>query len=158
MRPHLRFSRRLPRAPRRAAVAVEFALCLAIGLMPVLFGIFDWSWYLYRAMTVQSMFHKALRAGSSVDFTTGSCPRDVAESTFSDLLATEGFSGATISSEISVYSYGGGGTTNVNQMLFTYSVPFTPIVGFVYTPPAMAGSLMVALEDQTNDPADYGCS
>lgn len=154
--------RSTPRAlfssPRRGAFTVEFALCVSLGLLPVVFGIIDWSWYFFQQMTVQAMFYEAAHAGAAVDVSLA-CPGDKAETTLSDSLDAWNLSGAEISSSIDSYEFGIGGTTDLWEMSLALSVPFTPLIGWPISPPSTLGfpAYTVPLEDQEHTPSDYGC-
>lgn len=150
--------RRLRPSRRRGAMAVEFALCLWLGLIPVVFAIIDWSWYLFQAMTVQSMFHRAAQVGGAVDMSLGTCPGDQAEATLGDALSAWNLTGATLSSSVQTYTFGVGGTTDIQELTLTVSLPFAPLIGlFSLVPDTIAYSITVPLEDQ-RDPGTYGCS
>lgn len=134
---------------RRGAMTVEFALCVNFGLLPFYFGIIDWSWYLWRAMFVQSALRDAALTGASVDMDAGTCPGVMAESELDDRLSTAGFGGATITSVLTDgVAYGVGWVSNIDQMTVTVSVPFSPIIGILPIPDAMGGTMTVPLEDQ----------
>lgn len=53
------------RAPRRGATALEYALVLPI-LLVLVFGVIDWSWYLFEWMTLTRAAGQGLRLSVGV--------------------------------------------------------------------------------------------
>ena len=139
---------------KRGAMTIEFALIVSFGFLPIVFAIFDWSWYFWQASLVQTALWQAAREGASVDLTL-ECPNNVAETRLDAMLSSYQINGASIGSELQSFDYGIGPPTTIDQLQLSVSVDFTPILGLVYVPENMAGVLTVPLEQQTGIPV--GC-
>ena len=50
---------------KRGAMTIEFALIVSFGFLPIVFAIFDWSWYFWQASLVQTALWQAAREGAS---------------------------------------------------------------------------------------------
>lgn len=141
---------RRPRRARRGAAAIEFALVMVLGFIPVLFTLIDWSWYFLQATIVQTELWNAARVGVSYDQTVdGVCPDDRAEAWLDDALDRFNISGATISSSVdgSTY-YGASPPQQIVQLTLTVTVPFSAIIGLSYTPDTMGGTVTMPFEVQ----------
>lgn len=138
------------RAGRRGAVAVEFALVMVIGFLPLLFAIIDWSLYFFQATLVQTELWNAARLGVSYDHTAdGVCPTDRAEDALADALTAWGIGGATITSVASGETYyGAEPPQQLEQLTLTVVIPFSPILGLAPTPDNLGGSVTVPFEIQ----------
>jgi len=143
---------RLPRRLRRGAAAVEFALIMFFGFIPVLFGLIDWSWYFLQATLVQTALGNAARVGASYDQSLdGICPNDRAETYLSDTLDSYGISGAVISSSVSGETYyGASPPQQLFQMTLSVTIPFSPILGLLKSPDNLGGSVTVPFEVQVS--------
>lgn len=139
---------------RRGAMTIEFALIVSFGFLPLVFAIFDWSWYFWQASLVQTALWQAAYEGASVDLSL-ECPNSVAETRLDEMLNAYSINGASIGSELQTFDYGVGPPTSIDQLQLEVSVDFEPILGLVYVPANMGGVITVPLEQQTGIPG--GC-
>lgn len=142
------FPHRGPRSARRGSTTIEFALVLNTFVVFIMGSIFDWSWYFWQASLVQTALWEAAHQGAAVDINL-SCPNTVAESKVDAMLSSHGITGATINSELDGVDYGVGPPTTIYQLTLDVRVDFQPILGLVYTPSSMGGTVTVPLEQQT---------
>lgn len=139
------------RTRRSGAVAVEFALIMALGFFPMIFAIIDWSIYFFQASVVQTELWNAARLGVSYDHSVdGVCPSDRAETALTDALNGWNFSGASVEATTSSDTYGEDPPQVIEQLTISVTVPFTPILGLVPVPSTMGGSATVPLEVQVS--------
>lgn len=137
------------RTRRSGAVAVEFALVMVMGFLPMLFAIIDWSIYFFQATVVQTELWSAARLAVSYDHSVdGVCPNERAETALTDALNGWNFSGASIEANTGSDTYGEDPPQLIEQLTVTVTVPFTPILGLVPVPATMGGSATVPLEVQ----------
>lgn len=133
---------------RRGAAAVEFALALSLGLLPVIFGIMDWSWYFFQQTSVQQALIASARVAAQIDM-PDSCPDTVFIDEFEQRLDQMHI--AVVSDDISVSvendDYGATGET-IYQLNASYTAEFTPLLGLIPTPSNLSVSFVLPLEDQ----------
>ena len=134
----------MPLAPRRGAAAVEFALTLPVVLV-IATAILDYSWFLNRSADVLTAVREGTRHGATIeqDDDPG------AEAVTHTEAALNGY-GFTCSGSCSVNAFVGevDGMATVSVQA---TVPYEPIVGLVPTPENMGATLVMALEDQSED-------
>lgn len=138
------------RSSRRAgAVAIEFALVMVLGFVPLLFAFMDWSMYLFQATVVQTELWHAARLGVSYDHgSDGVCPTERAETALSEALSGWNLASPTITVTATSDMYGEDPPESIEQLEITVSVPFSPIIGLSGVPDTMGGTATVPFEVQ----------
>lgn len=137
------------RSARRGATAIEFSLVMALGFVPFMFAIIEWSWYFFQATLVNNALQNAARVGVSYDHTAdGVCPTDRAETALSEALSGWNFSGVDITSTTTSDMYGEDPPQSVEQLTLTVSVPYEPIIVRWWAPSTMGGTVTVPFEVQ----------
>lgn len=149
---------RRPARARRGASAVEFALCLWFGLIPILMGIMDWAWFFFIQMSFNTAANDAARLAAQVDMSS-TCPDVVMSDELSTGLSWMSNWVEVDDTNISVHTEDYGVPfTNVNEMSVAVVATYQPLIGvpFVPTPSNFGTQVVVFLEDQ-RDLATYGC-
>ncbi len=137
---------RPPSPARRGAAAVEFALMLPV-VMLIASAVLDYSWYLHRSADVLTATRDGTRFGATVEQTDDpvTSATDRATTSLTDMgFDCAGASGCDIDAELD--EVGGRAVLRV-----TLRVDYTPVIGLVPTPDDMSATLVMALEDQTED-------
>lgn len=137
---------------RRGAAAVEFAICLALGLLPVIMAIMEWSWYFFQQTSVQQALIASARVAAQIDMPTD-CPDTVFLAEFEERLDAMNI---TVSSDdidvlVEAGSYGSTSET-VYQINARYSGEYVPLLDLIWTPENLAVNFVLPLEDQTDAP------
>lgn len=134
---------RLPRL-RRGAAAVEFALTLPVVIV-VASAVLDYSWFLNRSADVLTAVREGTRHGATIE--QDDDPAAEAMTRTQTALTDYGFTcSGSCSVNATVGDLDGMATVQV-----VASVPYEPIMGLVPTPENMGATLVMALEDQTED-------
>ena len=135
---------------RRAAAAVEFALCLVLGLLPMILAIMEWSWYFFQQTAVQQAVVDAGRVAAQVDMSSA-CPESTFLAEFEERMDTLNIPYS--SGDMDAYvEWGAYGFTSeqIGQLRVTYSSTYQPILGLIPTPNMLNANFIVPMEDQTN--------
>lgn len=119
---------------RSGASAVEFALVASL-LFVVLFGLMDWSWYMYHWLTVTSAAGRGARIAAGVKMADD--PTGMAQTAATDWLRSYAMRGTPVV----VADIQNRGYSKILHVQIT--VPFDPLVGLVPTPPQLRGSAEV---------------
>jgi hypothetical protein len=120
--------------PKKGASAVEFALVITL-LLAVLFGLMDWSWYMYHWLSVTTSAARGARIAAGIPLSQDPVTR--AKSEAEDWLELYKMRGApTIHAEIQNRGY-------ANILHVQVVVPYQPLIGLVPTPPELRGSAEV---------------
>lgn len=141
-------SRALKRGRRTGAMTIEFALIMVMGFMPIVYAMFDWTWYFWQASLVQTALWEAAHEGAAVDMALD-CPDSSAENKLNDMLSAYNISGAVIDSALDTDTYGIGTPQSIDQLTLSVTVEFSPILGLVPVPANLGGTVTVPLEQQT---------
>jgi Flp pilus assembly protein TadG len=127
---------------RRGGAAIEFALILPV-LVTLLFGIIEYGWVFLQQANVVAAVREGVRLG--VTYATDDTPAadDAATARVTSVLNQYGFdaSTATISAAYS------GASPNMT-LTVTAVVPYQPLIGFLYVPANLTGSMTMLLEQQ----------
>lgn len=111
-----------PRRRRRGVTAIEAAIILPV-LFVMLFGVFDWSWYLFHWLTVHRASHACVRIAAGL--ATAEDPVGAAATAARDWLDAYVLDGSAAQVDVSL-------TGEVLSCQVT--VPFEPLVGLVPAP------------------------
>ena len=143
-----------PRARRahRGAAAVEFAICLALGLLPVIMAIMEWSWYFFQQTSVQQALIASARVAAQIDM-PDDCPDTVFLAEFEERLDAMHITVGTDDIAVLVTSdeYGSTGET-IYQINASYSAEYVPLLDLPWNPSTMGASFVLPVEDQTDAP------
>lgn len=130
---------------RRGSAAVEFALMLPV-VMLISSAVLDYAWYLHRSADVLTATRDGVRFGATVaklsDPVTSATTR--ATTSLNDM----GFECAGGGCDVNAVQDDLGGMT---VLRVTTRVEYQAIIGLVPTPDDMSATLVMALEDQTED-------
>ena len=111
--------------PRRGAYTMEFALVTPVLLLS-LFGVLDWSWYMYRRVPVELAAERGARVAAGVR--SAADPAGTAEDAAHAWLDRYGMDeGSTVTAILT--TEGGGNVVDV-----LVEVPSRPLVGLVGVP------------------------
>ena len=127
---------------RRGAAAVEFVLAVPIIFL-IATAVLDYAWFLNRSGDVLAAVREGARHGSTID--QDSDPVGEAMSRTESALAAYSLPCAT-GCDIEAQLFEVGGLTTI---AVTARVPYEPFVGLLPTPETMAGTLTLALLDQS---------
>lgn len=119
---------------KKGASAVEFALVVTL-LLAVLFGLMDWSWYMYHWLSVTTSAARGARIAAGLPLSQDPVGRATREAEdWLELYRMRGI--PNIHAEIQSRGYS-------NILLVQVEVPFQPLIGLVPTPPLLRGSAEV---------------
>jgi TadE-like protein len=121
-------------SPQKGASAVEFALVVTL-LLAVLFGLMDWSWYMYHWLSVTTSAARGARIAAGVPLSQDPVSRAQGEAeAWLELYRMRG--APTIQAEIQDRGYS-------KILRVQVEVPYQPLIGLVPTPPMLRGSAEV---------------
>jgi Flp pilus assembly protein TadG len=114
---------------RRGTTTAEFAMLLPV-LLAAIFGVVDWSWYLYESLGVTTAAQRGVRIAAGV--ATADQPTVMAAQATRAALTARGLDGvgADVSSTIESRPAG-------PIVMVEIELPFEPIVGLAATPTVM---------------------
>ena len=116
----------MTRLKRRGAAAIEFALVVPVALV-MLYGIAEYSWYMFNFMTVTTAVQEGVRTGSFV--ASEDDPAAVATAKVREQLTLYGLHGdtATVTTAMTTDTYG-------DVLSVRVQVPYTALVGLIPVP------------------------
>jgi Flp pilus assembly protein TadG len=123
---------------RRGNTSVEFALIVPVLLL-LTFGIMDWVWYLVDYQAVMVATQAGVRTGSQTMLVDD--PVAAAEEAAEVNLTASYPSGTPTGSTYE------GVLVDGDTVSLTVSVPFEPLVGFVFTPDTVSSTSQMRIED-----------
>lgn len=119
----------MSRQKRRGAAAIEFALVAPVAFT-LLYGIAEYSWYMFNLLTVTTAVQEGVRTGS---FVAGADdPVAATTAKVREQLTAQGLPGdtATVTTTMTTDSYG-------DVLTVRAQVPYTALVGLIPTPAMM---------------------
>jgi Flp pilus assembly protein TadG len=133
-----------PRGParrsRRGVTAIEAALILPV-LFLMLFGVFDWSWYLFHWLTVNRASHACVRIAAGL--ATAEDPLGAATTAARDWLDAYVLDGSAAQVDVSLAG---------DVLTCQVTVPFEPLVGLVPAPEQLVAAAETSWYGHVFDP------
>jgi Flp pilus assembly protein TadG len=128
------------RRSRRGVSAIEAAIILPV-LFVMLFGVFDWSWYLFHWLTVHRASHACVRIAAGV--ATADDPVGTATKAARDWLDAYVLDGSAAQVDVSLAG---------EVLSCQVTVPFEPPVGLVPTPKQLSAGAETSWYGHVFDP------
>lgn len=128
------------RRSRRGVSAIEAAFILPL-LFVMLFGVLDWSWYLFHWLTVHRASHACVRIAAGV--ATVDDPVGTATEAARDWLDSYGLDGNAAQLEVSLSG---------EVLTCQVTVPFEPLVGLVPAPEQLSAGAETSWYGHVFDP------
>lgn len=143
--PRLGARRRLSRAQRRGASAIEFALCLPV-FCALIFGVIEYGWIFFQQANVIAAVREGARYSVTLDKNGTPAPDEAAIDRVKTTLKGVGYSDSMVAAATigAVYT----GASPEETITVSANVPYQAIIGIIPTPGTIHGEMTMILELQ----------
>lgn len=128
---------------RTGTATIDFALTSALGFIPLMFGMMEYSWFYFQQLQARSACRDVMRMVATIPLDQD--PVAAAEARVVDALADKAVQG---SPNVAAYVTG---DPPVRIIEMTVRINYQPLIGLVPTPRVIETAWSARLEDQSED-------